>query len=92
VSASLGRIAESLFMTPRTLQRKLAKENTNFQHLLDEVRANPSVELLLQTDKSIEQIGNRLGFYDTAAFSKAFKRWKGVAPKLYRKQKKANPV
>ena len=85
-SQTLNSISKKLNTSPRTIQRKLAKENTGFQFLLDEIRSNLSCEYLLSTDHSIEEIAFRLGFNDAAALSNAFKRWKGIYPSHYRKQ------
>jgi AraC family transcriptional activator of pobA len=41
--------------------------------------------LLLEEGISIEQIASRLGYKDTAHFSRQFKRWTGSSPNLYRK-------
>lgn len=34
----------------------------------------------------IHDIANKVGFVDTNYFSKAFKEWYGVTPKVYRKK------
>lgn len=86
-SPSLETIATRFNTTPRTIQRKLVAEKTNFQALVDDVRINISTEYLLTTKLSIEDIAERVGYSDAAAFSNAFKRWTGVAPTAYRNNK-----
>jgi len=79
--ASLETIAERLCTTPRTIQRKLAVEQTSFKELLEDVRKNLSLEYLQSTDLSVEDIALRLGYADAPSFSHAFKRWTGRSPR-----------
>ena len=85
-SPSLEAIAAMLNTTSRTIQRKLVAEKTSFQELVDDVRINVSTEYLLTTKLSIEDIAERVGYNDAAAFSNAFKRWTGISPSAYRKK------
>ena len=82
--ASLETIADRLCTTPRTIQRKLAIEETSFKELLEDVRKNLSLEYLQATDLSIEDIALRLGYADAPSFSHAFKRWTGKSPRSAR--------
>lgn len=84
-SPTLDTISGILHTTPRTIQRKLAKENISFQELLDDVRISVSSEYLIATQLTIEEISGRVGYSDAAAFSNAFKRWTGVSPNAYRR-------
>lgn len=43
-------------------------------------------KFLLKQPDSITEIGERLGFYDQAHFSRTFKEFTGMTPKAYRKQ------
>ncbi|MBK7727487.1 MAG: AraC family transcriptional regulator [Gammaproteobacteria bacterium] len=79
--ASLETIAERLCTTPRTIQRKLASEDTSFKELVEDVRKNLSFEYLQSTALSVEEIALRLGYSDAPSFSHAFKRWTGVSPR-----------
>lgn len=85
---SLDSVARVFNTTPRTIQRKLSAENTSFQELLDDVRKSVSIEYLLTTQLTIEEIAERLSYNDAAAFSNAFKRWTGGSPTTYRKKEK----
>jgi AraC-like DNA-binding protein len=87
-SPSLELIAKKINTTPRTIQRKLVAEQTSFQELLDDVRMNISTEYLLTTKLSIEDVAERVGYNDAAAFSNAFKRWTGISPSAYRNKDK----
>jgi transcriptional regulator GlxA family with amidase domain len=48
------------------------------------LRLNAAKILLLDSEKSIEQIATQLGFEDPFHFSKAFKKNSGMNPRQYR--------
>lgn len=82
--ASLEQIARELGMGPRTLQRRLREENTSHEALLDQLRRQLGEEYLRQDHMSIEDVGLMLGFSDSRAFRRAFKRWTGRTPSQVR--------
>ncbi|APA99580.1 AraC family transcriptional regulator [Nocardia seriolae] len=77
-------VAAELFVSPRTLSRRLNEEGTSFRALLDEVREALSEELLDHTGMTTEQVAARLGYAEAASFIRAFRRWKGCPPQEYR--------
>ncbi|GAA5078951.1 AraC family transcriptional regulator [Nocardia iowensis] len=77
-------VANELFMSPRTLSRRLNEEDTSFRGLLDEVRQLLSEQLLAHTDMTTEQVAARLGYAEAASFIRAFRRWKGCPPQEFR--------
>ncbi|MEV0708457.1 AraC family transcriptional regulator [Nocardia aurea] len=77
-------VASEMFMSPRTLSRRLNHEGTSFRALLDEVRQTLSEELLTHTDMTTEQLAARLGYAEAASFIRAFRRWKGCPPQEFR--------
>lgn len=79
-------IAAELELHPRTLRRRLAEEGVDFASLVDEVRGTLAEALLGTTALSLEEIASRLGYSEASAFTRAFKRWKGVAPRQYRQE------
>lgn len=83
---SLSWIASKLYISPRTLQRKLAKENINFSDILDKIRCDISINKLVEENIRIDSLAELLGYTDSAAFSKAFKRWTGSPPLQYIKK------
>jgi AraC-like DNA-binding protein len=74
------KISEILSLNPRTLQRRLALENTDFRSLLNSVRKDAAQHYLLSTNLSVTEIAEILGYRDLSAFSRAFKHWYGVSP------------
>ena len=74
-------IAIRLGMSQRTLARHLAEEGTSFSAMLTEIRRDLATRYLRDESLSISQIAWLLGFQDLGAFSHAFKRWNGTAPR-----------
>jgi AraC-like DNA-binding protein len=84
---SLEALAASLHMTPRTLRRRLDEQSTSYKALLDELRRELACHYLNRSTERFEQIANRLGFAEPSTFYRAFKRWTGTTPALYRAQR-----
>lgn len=80
---SREQIAEKLDISPRTLQRRLADEECQFQDIVDELRLERARDYLSQSDMSQEDIASLLGYAEPSAFYRAFKRWTGMTPKEY---------
>jgi AraC-like DNA-binding protein len=80
----LARVAGTLFVSERTLKRRLQAEEISFQTLVDEVRLQRARELLANTSMNLGQIADTLGYADAANFTRAFKRWTGRSPSQYR--------
>jgi len=77
-------ISEKMNMSRRTLARKLKEENTSFQDLLEKTRKELATDYLKRNTLSINDIAFMLGFSESSAFSRAFKRWCGHNPQEYR--------
>ena len=77
---SLSEMAKELYMSDRTLNRKLKAQGTSYQMLLDDVRQELAVWYLRQTQMPVEAIAERLEYRDTSNFSRTCKRWFGVTP------------
>lgn len=84
----LEQVADRLFMSSRTLKRRLQQAGLGFQQLLDEARKRDAIKMLQSTSLTVEQIAQRLGYTDPANFSRAFKKWTGDNPSSYRPDKK----
>ena len=82
--ADLETIAARLFMSGRTLKRRLAEAGTNFQQLRDEVRYREAQRLLANPELDLAGIAQRLGYLDPAHFTRAFRRWSGRTPSAER--------
>jgi AraC-like DNA-binding protein len=78
-------VAKQLYMSSRTLQRKLVEEGTSYQHVLDELRIELAYHYLIQTNFTLEMIAEKLGFTETRSFYRYFKSWAGKTAGEYRK-------
>ncbi|OUS30087.1 hypothetical protein A9Q99_06275 [Gammaproteobacteria bacterium 45_16_T64] len=81
---SVEEVSKVLNVSERTLQRKLAEEQTHFKALKQEVRRDEAIRLLETTKFSVEQIAFNLGYEQRSSFSAAFQRWTGVTPAKWR--------
>ncbi|MFG2918294.1 helix-turn-helix transcriptional regulator [Kitasatospora sp. NPDC048298] len=79
-------VARLLHVGSRTLRHRLAAEGTSYRALLAEVREHLAEELLITAGMPVEQIARRLGYAEVSSFSQAFRQWKGVGPREYRKR------
>jgi AraC-like DNA-binding protein len=80
-----AQIASLMNMSSRTLQRKLRDEGMSFTALLQETRLELAQRYLAEQNRSVVETAYMLGFSEPSTFSRAFKRWTGVAPADYRK-------
>jgi AraC-like DNA-binding protein len=78
-------MARELGLSERTLFRRLGEEQTTYQALIDDVRRMLATEYLRSTRLTVEEIGHRVGFADTANFRKAFAKWAGKTPSQCRR-------
>lgn len=81
---SQGRIAESLHVSLRSLQRKLNTEDTNYRRLLEGTRQDLALHYIREQCLTIGEITHLLGFSEPSNFSRAFKRWTGMSPAEFR--------
>jgi AraC-like DNA-binding protein len=79
-------VASELAMSPRSLQRGLQKEGTNFKELLDATRQDLAKNYIREQRLSLIEVCCLLGFSDQSNFTKAFKRWTGKTPLSYRQE------
>lgn len=82
----LPEIARRMFMSPRTLHRRLEDEGTNFRAIKEVLRHDLAIEWLTKTDRSLQRIGADLGFADAASLYRAFKGWMDCGPREYRRR------
>ncbi|MBI5107262.1 MAG: AraC family transcriptional regulator [Rhodocyclales bacterium] len=83
---ALPALATRLFLSPRTLHRRLEDEGTSFRAIKDGLRRELAIEWLSTTSRPMGRIGADLGFADAAAFYRAFAAWTGSGPRDYRRR------
>jgi AraC-like DNA-binding protein len=76
-------LASLLHMSPRTLERALAREGASFKDIYERVGFERACEMLCERRHSISAIAERLGYSSIGAFSRAFKRRSGLTPSEY---------
>lgn len=79
-------ISHLIGMHPRKLQRELQARGIHFKGLLNEIRQNTAEDFLINSSASILEISDLLGYQNTSAFSRAFKKVKGLPPLEWQKQ------
>jgi len=82
------RLAAGRMQIPvRTLQRRLKEEGITYRELVEEFRFREACRRLNDTDDRVATIAAALGYKDPSHFSRAFRRWSGVRPSEYRRQR-----
>ncbi len=81
---TLAAVARAIGTSPRTLQRRLGEEGARFAGIVDAVRRERAEAYLRAGDVSIAEVSWLLGFAEQSAFTRAFRRWTGVAPTGWR--------
>lgn len=82
----IERLADRMGLHPRTLQRRLQNEGHLFADIQARCRFDMAVQALKQSECSIEALSEQLGFSDRHSFTRAFRRWTGLAPTEFRQQ------
>lgn len=77
---SQQQLARELGCSVRTLMRRLAREGTSFQRLLDGARQDRALWYLQNTRATVEEIAHALGYEDASNFGRTCRRWFGQAP------------
>jgi AraC-like DNA-binding protein len=81
---TLNDVAAMLYLSPQTLRRRLATEGKSYQGVKDALRRDAAIHLLLNPELNLEDVAQHVGFSETSTFHRAFKKWTGVTPGLYR--------
>ena len=84
---TLEEVADTLHVSTRTLKRRLQDEGRNFRALVDHVLCERATQMLQEEGLSVSEVAFRLGYNDVSNFSRAFRRWTGVSPSDFRKER-----
>jgi len=85
---NLNAAASHFHMSISAFKKHLQAEECNFQLLCDEVRRNEACRLITKGTLSLKEIAYQLGFANSSAFNRAFKRWMSISPSDYSAAKK----
>ncbi len=86
---SVSAVAARLGVSPRTLQRALGQHDTSYKQVLDRYREELSVRRLEAGTLSIGEVALSVGFESQAAFTRAFRRWRGASPSEFQRAARA---
>lgn len=81
---SAASAARLLGASERTLARRLAKEGTTIGREIARIRLQLACETLAQSREPIATVAEIVGYRDPAIFARAFKRWTGMSPSVFR--------
>jgi AraC-like DNA-binding protein len=81
---SEDQIATLFSMPSRTLSRRLEDHGTGFRELVEECRFDIARQMLECTSLNVDQISASLNYSRSSSFIRAFKRWSGSTPALWR--------
>lgn len=81
-------IASDLAMSRRALDRRLAGSGMTFRKLFDGMRFARARRLLMAGSIPLAEISLALGYADPSAFTRAFRKWSGVSPQVWRDRHK----
>ena len=84
--AQATEIARRLGVSQRTLARRLLAEGVTFSEVLESLKSHLAQRYLADLSLSISQIAWLLGYQEVSAFTHAFKRWTGRAPRDVRSE------
>lgn len=84
VRPEMDAVARELGVSSRTLRRKLTSEGVGFQQIVDDSLREVACSILRDPRRSIQEAAYELGFSDASSFHRAFKRWTGITPAVYR--------
>ena len=79
-------LALQFHASPATLRRRLDDEGASYRSIMDGLRRDMAISLLGDTGLSIADIAAELGFTESGAFHRAFKKWTGARPSEYRRK------
>ena len=85
-NCTIERCARKLGISVRTLQAQLADAGLRFSDIVEAQRLETAKASLQQQHVSLDELAAMLGYAEQSSFGRAFKRWTGLTPKLYRQQ------
>lgn len=84
-SPRLGDVAAEAGLSPRSFRRRLADEDTSFKQIVLETKMSLAKELLSTAGLAVNIVAYKLGYAETASFSRAYSQFWGETPSRVRK-------
>ncbi len=79
------QVADSLKVPVRQLIQELANEGKLFRDVRDQALYHMSERYLRDPHLSLGEVAQRLGYSEQSAFTRSFRRWSGVSPRVWRR-------
>lgn len=83
----LEDVAKQMNMSERSLRRQLEEEGLSFSQIKNQYHLQQSLYLLRDRELGIDKIAELIGYSEACTFIRAFKKWTGLSPANYRKNK-----
>jgi AraC-like DNA-binding protein len=87
----INALAREFAMSPRTLQRRLGAEGVSYHELREDARKKAAGQYLGESLLTINEIAYLVGYSESASFYRAFKRWYGMTPDVFRQKRRQSP-
>ncbi len=87
---TLEAVADLFQVTSRTLQNKLKLEGTSFHNIMEDVRKTLATHYLQSSHMDLTKIALLVGYSDSSAFTRSFRRWYNATPSQWRKARTQN--
>jgi AraC-like DNA-binding protein len=81
---TLEQIAAELRVSAAAIQRSLAERGLTYKDAVEEMRKSLARMYLEQRQLPLTEVALLLGYSELSAFTRAFTRWTGVSPRVYR--------
>ncbi len=88
-NCSQRAVARVLNISTRTMNRIVERSGSSYREVVDFCRYRASRTLIKETDMSLRHVAEALGYADHSSFCRAFKRWSGMSPTDWRRQRAA---
>lgn len=90
-SPRLEDVASEARMSARSFRRRLSEEGTSFTEVVLQTRMTLAKELLSTAGLSVNIVAHKLGYSETASFSRAYTKWWGQNPRQARIEGRSAP-
>jgi AraC-like DNA-binding protein len=81
---TLGEMATYFETSERSMKRQLQRESTTYSKVVNTFLMLKGIQLLKNTTSPILEISDRLGYSNPSNFIRAFRKWTGTTPAVYR--------
>jgi len=84
---SVAQVAHLSGLSLRSFQRELAETGVTFSLLVEQARLELALTMMRDPAIQLTEVALELGYAESANFTRAFRRWTGLAPRLYRQSR-----